>query len=239
MTANRTPIVAWAVRLAVLGALILGAGACGGSSSSPTSPSSPTQPVAPLQYVSVTGNFFIGAAGGTTQLRANANTASGSQDVTGQATWQSSNDSIATVSSGGLLSAKGTGLVVITAVYGGSSGPAGISVATPVNVTGIWRGTSINPTSDITLELTQAGDSVTGSSTTLGGGSTYHGSLAGTVNGGTVILGGSATGPTGNLFSRWTDERCALENPATLKCVNPMTDAGGNFMRMEVTLIRQ
>jgi hypothetical protein len=187
----------------------------------------------------VTGGFLIGAVGGTTQLRANAYTSSGSQDVTSQATWQSSNDSIATVSSGGLVSARSAGLVVITAIYQGSSGPAGISIATPVNVTGTWRGSSVNPTSDITWTLSQAGDSVTGTSTVLGGGATYTRSMNGTVNGGTVIVGGSVSDSGGNLYSRWTDERCALESASTLKCVNPMTDARGVFTRMEVTFTRQ
>ncbi len=241
MAANRTSFAACFLRLAVLGAIFVGTSTCGGSSSSPpTSPTPPppTQPVASLQYVSVTGNFLIGSVGGTTQLKANANTTSGSQDVTGQASWQSSNDSIATVSSGGLVSAKATGLVVITATYQGVSGPAGISIATAVNVTGTWSGSSVNPTSDITLQLSHAGDSVSGSSTTLGAGVSYTGSMTGTVNGGTVILAGSVSS-SGGLFSSWTDERCALEHANSLRCVNPMTLASGSFSRMEVTLTRK
>jgi hypothetical protein len=240
VTASRTSLIARSSRLAVLGACVLGASACGGSSSSPSSPSSPTQPAAAsTQYVSVTGDFRFGAVGGSTQLRANANTTAGSQDVTSQANWQSSNSSIATVSSGGLVSAKGTGLVVITATYQGLSGAGGVSVATAVNVTGTWRGTSVNPSSDITLELTQTGESVSGSSITLGGGMTYNGSLTGTVNGGTVILAGSVSSSSGSLFSSFADERCALENANSLRCVNPMTLAGGGFTLLEVTLIRQ
>jgi hypothetical protein len=187
--------------------------------------------------VSVTGDFLIGAVGGTTQARAIAHTTSGSQDVTSQAAWASSNDSIATVSSSGLVSAKGTGLAVITASYQGFSGYGGVSVATAVNVTGTWKGTSSNPTSDITLQLTHTGDSVSGASTTLGGGVTYSGSLTGTVSGGTVILAGSVAGPTGT-FSSWSDERCALENGNSMRCVNPMTLAGGSFSLLQVTLGR-
>ena len=240
-----TSRVACLLRLAVVGAVAVGVGACGGSSSSsspssPSAPSTPSSPPAdPVQYVSVTGNFLIGAVGGTAQLKANANTTSGSQDVTSQASWQSSNESVATVSSGGLVTAKSTGLTVITARYQGMSGPGGISVATAVNVTGTWRGTSANPTSDITLQLTQAGDAVSGSSTTIGGGVFYTGSMTGMVNGGTVILAGSVSSTLGGLFASWTDERCALENAATLRCVNPMTLASGSPTRMEVTLVRQ
>ncbi len=236
MTVGRTSLVARFLRFAALGAAALGASACGGSSPSPSSPS--PQPAASIQYVSVTGSFPIGSVGGTTQLRANANTTAGSQDVTSQATWSSSNDAIATVSSGGLVSARGTGLVAITAIYQGLAGYAGISVATPVDVTGTWTGSSVNPTSDISLQLTQAGDSLSGRSTTVGGGMTYSGTVSGTVNGGTIILGGSVLNSSGATYSNWSDERCALQTPNSMKCVNPMTYAGGGFTRLEVTLNR-
>jgi hypothetical protein len=238
MAVTRKSLAARFLILAALGAVVVGASACGSSSPSPSSPSPAAQPAASLQYVSVTGSFLIGSIGGTTQLRANANTTAGPQDVTSQATWSSSNDAIATVSSGGLVSARGTGLVVITARYQGLSGDAGISVATPVNVTGTWVGSAVNPTSDISLELTQAGDSLSGRSTTVGGGSTYNGTLSGTLNGGTVILGGSVSSSSGALFGSWSDERCALQNPNSMRCVNPLTTANG-FTLMEVTLTRQ
>jgi len=244
MAVKRTSPVAFVLRLAALGAAVLLASSCGGSSSSSpsspssSSPSSPSPaPTATLQYVSVTGNFLIGAVGGSTQLRATANTTAGPQDVTGQATWTSSNDAVAAVSSGGLVSAKGAGLALITASYQGSSGYGGISVATGVDVAGTWTGTSVNPTSTITLQLTQTGDSLSGTSTTLGGVVTYNGSLTGTVSGGTVILAGSVSGP-GGTFATWSDERCALENPNSMRCVNPMTFAGGGFSLLQVTLAR-
>jgi hypothetical protein len=59
------------------------------------------------------------------------------------------------------------------------------------------------------------------------------------VNGGTVILAGSASDPAGNTYSSWSDERCALENPNTMMCLNPMTDARGNLQLLEVTLARE
>ena len=241
MAVKRTSPVAFAPRLAALGAAVLLASACGGSTSSSPSSSSPSAPspapAALLQYVAVTGNFLIGAVGGSTQLRATANTTAGPQDVTSQATWASSNDAVAAVSSGGLVSAKGAGLALITASYQGFSGYGGVSVATAVDATGIWTGTSLNPISTITLQLTQTGDSLSGTSTTMGGGVTYNGSLTGTVSGGTVILAGSVSGPSGT-FATWSDERCAFENPNSMRCVNPMTLAGGGFSLLQVTLAR-
>lgn len=239
MAAKRTTPVDFVPRLAALGAAVLLASTCGGNSSNPSpSPSSPSPtPTATLQYVSVTGSFLVGTVGGSTQLRATANTTAGPQDVTSQATWTSSNDAIATVSSGGLVSAKGTGLALISANYQGSSGYGGISVATAVDATGTWTGTSVNPTSTITLRLTQAGGTISGTSTTVGGGVTYDGSLTGTVSGGLVILAGSVSGPSGT-FATWSDERCAFENPNSMRCVNPMTLAGGGFSLLQVTLAR-
>lgn len=235
VTACRTSLLPRGSWLVVFAACALIAGACGGSKDSPTSPSGP--PAATLQYVSVTGNFLIGAVGGSTQLRAAANTTSGPQDATGQAIWSSSNDAIATVSSGGLVSAKGAGLVLITANYQGVSGYGGISVATTVDMNGTWSGTSTNPTSSISLQLSHTGDSLSGTSTTMGGGVTYSGSLNGTVTGGTVILSGSVAGPTGT-YATWSDERCALESVNSMRCVNPMTLAGGGLSLLQVTLSR-
>ena len=238
MSVSRPPATTRSSRLAVLVvACLVGAAACGGSSSSSTSPTSPSQPTVTLQYVSVTGTFAIGAQGGTTQLRAMASTTSGSQDVTSQATWSSSNGAVATVSSSGLVSAAGTGLALITASYQGLSGYGGVSVATSVDLNGTWSGTSANPTSEISLRLVHAGDALTGTSTTQGGGVTYSGSLTGAANGGTVILSGSVSGPSGP-YASWSDERCALENANRMRCVNPMTLAGGTFSLLQVTLSR-
>ncbi len=166
-----------------------------------------------------------------------AYTTAGLEDVTSQATWGSSNGAVAIVSSGGLVSAKGAGLALITASFRGASGYGGISVATKVDVNGTWNGTSVNPTSSILLQLSHVGDSLSGTSTTIGGGVTYSGALSGTVNGGTAILAGSVIGPAGT-FSTWNDERCALESVNSMRCVNPMTLAGGGFSLMEVTLVR-
>jgi hypothetical protein len=166
-----------------------------------------------------------------------ASTTSGSQDITSQATWSSSNGAVATVSSSGLVSAVGTGLALITASYQGLSGYGGVSVATAVDLNGTWSGTSTNPTSDISLQLVHAGESLTGTSTSVGGGVTYSGSLTGTSNGGTVILSGTVSGPNGP-YASWSDERCALESANRMRCVNPMTLTGGAFSLLQVTLSR-
>src|SRR5438045_3033552 len=92
-----------------IGSLLIGAmvafllGACGSSTSTPAAPSSPT-----LTSVSVSG--ITPAIGASSQFTATANFSNGTnQNVTSQANWQSSNGSIATVSSSGSVTATGSG----------------------------------------------------------------------------------------------------------------------------------
>ena len=91
---------------AVVVATALFAIACGNSSTSATTVSS----------LSITGT--APKIGATAQFTATATMGDGStQDVTTQATWQSSNVAVATVSSTGVVSGVGTGSVVVQAVY--------------------------------------------------------------------------------------------------------------------------
>jgi len=87
--------------------------ACGGSST----PSTPTPTVTQVQ-VGVSGNSApLLAPGETRQLFAVATGASGTNDVTNSAVWQSSNPAVATVSSGGLLTAAAEGSVELSATF--------------------------------------------------------------------------------------------------------------------------
>lgn len=69
----------------------------------------------------------------TQQLTVTANYASGAtEDVTASASYSSSNDAVATVSTGGLITAVGEGSATITASFGGSSGTCSVTVTDPV-----------------------------------------------------------------------------------------------------------
>ena len=90
--------------------------------SSPTTPTTPTTPTAPApSSLAVTG--AIPAVGQTSQLTATLKLSDGTtRDVTGLATWQSSNAAVATVSTSGLLRVLQLGAADITATYQTVSG---------------------------------------------------------------------------------------------------------------------
>jgi hypothetical protein len=104
--------------------LVIAASAC----SSPTRPSTPS-----TISIFVTGTEP--AVGQTSQLTAKAILSNGTQDVTTQATWSSSNSAVATVTTGGLLTVLQPGTADITATYQGVSGKFSLSpggVGSPV-----------------------------------------------------------------------------------------------------------
>ena len=93
--------------------------ACG----STTSPST-------VSTVAVTGT--VPTVGGTSQLAATATLTTGTtQDVTSQATWQSSNTAVATVNATGLVTGVAAGAVQITATYQSVSGVDNLSINAP------------------------------------------------------------------------------------------------------------
>jgi len=108
----RTRTTAALVAVAAMGL----AAACG---KSPTSPSSNGSSGSSRSLSSVTiGGGTSVSQGDTAQLTATAQYSdSTTQTVTNQATWSSSNPSVATVSATGLLTALGNGAVDITATY--------------------------------------------------------------------------------------------------------------------------
>ncbi|APU20950.1 Ig-like domain-containing protein [Actinoalloteichus sp. GBA129-24] len=65
----------------------------------------------------------------TQQLAATLNMSDGStQTVTSTATWTSSDDEVATVSTGGLVTAVAEGAATITAAHSGQSGTCAVTV---------------------------------------------------------------------------------------------------------------
>jgi len=77
----------------------------------------------------------------TQQLTVTANFASGdSQDVTADASYESSATGVATVSATGLITAVAAGSATVTATYGGQSGTCDVTVTDSV------EGLSVSPT---------------------------------------------------------------------------------------------
>jgi len=95
----------------------LAADACGNSPASATS----------VSTVTVSG--VAPAVGSSAQFSAVATLSGGvTEDITGSATWASSNTAVATVSATGTVTALATGSAVITATYSGVAGTDSISV---------------------------------------------------------------------------------------------------------------
>jgi hypothetical protein len=107
-------------------ALLVATTTCGGSSnSSPTS----VPPTVSSIAITTTASIATIAAGQTMQLTATAALSNGStQNVSTQATWQSSNLAVATVSSTGLVTSISSGTANISATYQGKIGTITISV---------------------------------------------------------------------------------------------------------------
>ncbi len=101
--------------------------ACGGD---PAAPDDPTDSTPTVTSIVVTPDAAALAVGETVSLAAEASDASG--DPVAQATfaWQSSLESVATVTADGLVTAVGMGTANITATSGGASGSATASVLT-------------------------------------------------------------------------------------------------------------
>lgn len=80
-----------------------------------------------VSAVSVTGT--VPTIGTSSQFTAIATVSGATQDVTSLATWSSSNPSVATVFSPGIVTAVASGTAVITAAYSNVSGTITITVS--------------------------------------------------------------------------------------------------------------
>ncbi len=116
------------MRRLLLGSILAALGflaACGGGSQSTS-----TNPNPLLQSVQVTGPSANVTVGQTQQMKAmGAYNSGSSQDLTNSATWASSDSTVATVSSSGMLTANAAGNCSITAKVGAVTGSFNISVA--------------------------------------------------------------------------------------------------------------
>src|SRR5690606_28379132 len=90
------------------------------------------EPVVPVvASVAVSPGSVSLTVGGTRQFSATARDASGGT-VAGTATWSSSNQSVATVSSSGLVTARAAGSATISATVEGRTGSGSLTVSAPV-----------------------------------------------------------------------------------------------------------
>lgn len=136
--------------------------ACGGGDNGP----SPSQPTAPTPNNPPTSSITIEIVDNeplvlqTTQARVFETPVR--RDVTAQATWESSNGSVATVSGSGLITPLAVGRATITGRYQGQSATAAVNVLSPYTQVE-WSGTWTVPGEGavpIYLKVTMSGNSV-------------------------------------------------------------------------------
>lgn len=173
--------------------------------------------------------------GGTVQLKASAAFPDGTtQDVTNSATWTSSNPAIATVSTSGLVTAKGSGQATISATYSGLTGHSLVTVAASTSTVqdsaltvsyGSWTGVHDNFASGTSYRQ----------SSTAGAVMTYHFS-------GTAITWVTRKGPNqgiatitigGKLRGRFDLYSASLQEQAPIKIGGLAT--GGHNLTLTVT----
>ena len=134
----------------------------GGGPSTPTTPSAPT-----VTSVTVTGPAGNPGTGQSAQFTATANFSNATtQNITTQASWQSSNSSIAAVSGSGMVTAVAPGEVEIRATYQSVTGSSRITVVLlRFTLSGVVREEGSNgPIPDARVEITDgqnAGRNVT------------------------------------------------------------------------------
>jgi plastocyanin len=160
-------------------AIILLLSACGGSGGGTTVPL-----IGPVTTVSISAPSTTIALGGTMQLTASPTDANGNA-VTGQtATWTSSNQGVASVSTSGLVSGLTFGAVTITATISGIAGSKGLTVAAPP------AAATVQATAGLQFDPGQV-DIIAGGTVTWAFAAVLH----------NVTFGGSAAGTPTNIGS--------------------------------------
>ena len=119
-----------AVNFPRLGVVVVALAVSWSCGSSPTSTTAPSSSSATVSSLLVSGATSLSGVGQTVQLTATATFSNGTtQNVTATTTWQSSNTGVATVTSGGLVTAVTSGSVTLTATYQGKTATATVAIA--------------------------------------------------------------------------------------------------------------
>ena len=160
---------------------------------------------------SVTSLTVAGSAPGvglTEQFTATVSSTGGAQTVTNQATWASSNTSIATVSTTGIVRGLAVGESDITAIYQGVTGRLHIAVAQPVVPGGLAAGQYAYPVADVRdMDFFFTVEADPGVSQGLFWAHQFF--FEGTVNGAYSVCRHAAS-PTAVKSARWQSSPCGM-----------------------------
>ena len=116
-------------------ATVAWAAACGDGATEPPAP--PPDPPRPTTVTVTPATAELASLGETVQLRAEVRDQNGQVMAGAAVTWASSSAAVATVSAAGLVTAAGNGTATITAMAGGVSGTATVTVAQEVSAVAI------------------------------------------------------------------------------------------------------
>jgi carboxypeptidase family protein/Big-like domain-containing protein/all-beta uncharacterized protein len=194
----------------------------------------PTTPSPTVTSVAVTGSAPL--VGLSAQLTATASLSNGTtQNVTSQATWQSSNTTLATVNNAGVVTGVAPGEVDITATY---QSVAGRSRLTIVNATYSLSGTVTDATSggilpNINMQITSGPSTGLATKTDAAGAYTLTGVLAGAATVSASAVGYETQAKTATVVGNTTLDFVLVRVPAcryTLSVTSQNVPAtGGNF----------
>jgi len=187
-----------------------------------------TAAVAAVTVTAPSAAMFVGA---TSQLTATTKDASGNVVTGADVTWSSSSNTIATVSSSGLVTGVAPGTVTITATSNGKTGTTNLTVASKIVTfkatlassnevpptastgTGAFTATLDTTTNLFTYDITYSGLT---SNVTLGH---IHGPAAAGVNAGTTVNFGTLPGATFTIGAT----SGAAHGAVTLNAATPIT----------------
>jgi len=188
----QSPRVRARQRIAVACATAI-AWSCGGNGAQTTPSPVPTAPPAPtVNALTVTGSAPL--VGATSQFTATAAFSNGTtQNVTSQASWRSSNPSVASVNGSGVVSGLAAGTADVTATYQSASGTTHLAVSPPViptyAISGlVTDGTSGGVLPNINVQVSSGPSAGASAKSDSGGRYTVAG-----VRAGTMTLSASAT----------------------------------------------
>lgn len=195
----------------------------------------------PVASVTVTPVNPSIASGETVQLTATPLAADGSFLSGRVATWSTSDQNVATVSTTGLVTGLNPGSATISANVEGVTGSTIVAVTQPL-LTGMWSGITVINSVDFTVEydLTQTGSTIGGTTRWLQGGTVLfsNGTVTGSRTGNSVSLTSTFSGfnpftyagtldATGNSITGLINGSGFTDQPLTINRVSAATVIAG------------